>query len=47
MDYAITYIYKGQTHKILLQDMQNILAAIGQFQEDHVKGSRITKIEEY
>lgn len=44
MDYKITYIYKDVETSILLQDMQNILGAIGQFNEDHVRGCRIIKI---
>jgi len=47
MDYTITYTYKDKEDKILLQDMQNILAAIGQFYEDHTRECRIIKIEEY
>ena len=47
MDYKITYTYKDKEEAILLQDMQNILGAIGQFYEDHVRGCIIIKIEEY
>tara|TARA_R110002020_G_C16110295_1_gene759485 strand:+ start:789 stop:932 length:144 start_codon:yes stop_codon:yes gene_type:complete len=47
MDYKITYKYKNEENAVLLKDMQNILGAIGQFLEDHVKDCRIIKIEEY
>jgi len=47
MDYTITYTYKAIQETILMQDMQNILGAIGQFYDDHETGCKIIKIEEY
>lgn len=47
MDYKITYKYKNEENAVLLQGMQNILGAIGQFHEDHVKECEIIKIELY
>ena len=46
MDYEIKFEFKGGTNKVLIQDNQNILGAIGQFYEDHVKECRIIKIKE-
>lgn len=47
MDYKITYKYKAIEYAVLMQECQNILGAIGQFNEDHEKGCTIVKIELY
>jgi len=45
MDFEITYVYQNENFVVLLQGMQNLLGAINQFYEDHVRGCIVIKVE--